>query len=79
MKQEGGEKMKNEISPSVKRENEFSPRSGRGPISRFQLFPGRVSLILFEPIERLSGPRAAISNHLSPRNNLKRFVVGNLI
>lgn len=74
------EKMKNEISPSVKRENEFSPFwSGRGPISRFQLFPGRVSLILFEPIERLSGPRAAISNHLSPRNNLKRFVVGNLI
>lgn len=72
--------MKNEISPSVKRESEFSPFwSGRGPISRFQLFPGRVSLILFEPIERLSGPRAAISNHLSPRNNLKRFVVGNLI
>ena len=45
----------------------------------FPIIPGHVSLILFEPIERLSGPRAAISNHLSPRNNLKRFVVGNLI
>lgn len=58
-------------------ENEFS-RWSRANLS-VPIIPGHVSLILFESIERLSGPRAAISNHLSPRNNLKRFVVENLI
>lgn len=36
-KNKTGGKMKNEISPSVKRERIFT--MGRGPISRFQLSP----------------------------------------